>query len=110
MIKNNVIDGLFVKDTVSLEQKICDKQKEHPIPKLKWSRIGSSYHSDNGKFTIKREPGTTDTWVLTESGVNGCFIHWTLKGCKEEAESRYAGNSRCNTFNEDAKHLMPLTD
>lgn len=110
MQRNEIIDGLFVKDTVSLEQKIRDKQKEHPISKLKWSRIGSSYHSDNGRFTIKREPGTTDTWVLTESGVKGCYIHWTLKGCKEEAERRLANDNHCQlTFDDDPK-LEPLME
>ena len=78
---------------------------------MKWSRIGSSYHSDNGRFTIKREPGTKDTWILTESSVKGCFIHWTLKGCKEEAELRLANDDHRNiTFDDEPQKLKPLTD
>lgn len=109
MTKQEMIDGLFVKDGKSLEERIREKHKK-PTSKLKWSRIGSSYHSDNGRFTIKREPGTKDTWVLTESGVKGCFMHWTLKGCKEEAELRIAdGDNRNMTFKSEPAPLEPLT-
>lgn len=60
---------------------------------MKWNKIEAGhYESSDGKYKIKREPGTTDTWVLTETergeSFEESFIHWSLKGCKVEALKR----------------------
>lgn len=60
---------------------------------MKWNKIEAGhYESSDGKYKIKRGPGTMDTWVLTETergeSFEESFIHWTLKGCKAEALKR----------------------
>lgn len=74
---------------------------------IKWLRVEKGHYvSKHGRFQIKLEPGCNDAWTLTEydplmggKKLPGCFVHYTLRGCKEEAQMRADNdNHRNNTF------------